>query len=446
MTQTLVTFSEAALRGLVNDPTLTPGRARACRAGLNRLPGRLEFLVHRAGGDEPAPAGDRPRVVVLPETRPDLLTRRLEDVPFFAPPGSTVAVLALGSGPAAGQLAGVCRTGGALRPLDRVRVAGAGLPVVDLAGPGLAPPGDDPGGQTSLPWPEEEVLSRTIGALGEATWRRLRSLHVTLVGCGRTGSLLATGLRRQGVRRLTLLDPDRLEPHNLGEMDGVGAADVGRPKVLALAEALADPYRGATAPPRPLRGPAAVAGSVLSLEGLASLKPADVVACCADNGAARLATALLAALYLKPLLDVGTGVLPGAGGRGRRVGADVRLVLPGCCLLCLGGVADRDAALQALRGEPIAAEGGFRRERLGSLRSLNAVAVGLGLRLLEEFVAGRRSEGAWLRLETDHTGLPALERRPAAQSPSCRVCALACAGDAGINDLLRAVEVLGQPS
>src|SRR5262249_48107349 len=85
------------------------------------------------------------------------------------------------------------------------------------------------------------------------------------------GGARAAGLRGLGVRGLTLLDPDRLEPHNLGEMDVVSAGDVGRPKALALAEALADTYRGATMPRRPTRQPKAVAESVLSLEGLAAL-------------------------------------------------------------------------------------------------------------------------------------------------------------------------------
>jgi hypothetical protein len=425
MTETVVTFSEFALRALVNDPTLTSGQSRTCRAGLNRLPGRLELLVHSVADQEPWPTGNAPRVVVLPEGRPELLGRRLDDVPFFAPPGAVTVVVALGVGMAAGRLAGACRVGSSLRPLDSVRVAGAGLATVRFLEQAADPTSEVP----ALPWPEEEMLSRTIGALGEEAWRRLRGLHVALVGCGRTGSLMAIGLRRLGVRRLTLLDPDRLEPHNLGEMEAVGPADVGRLKAEALADALVSVLPAST------RELTAVPGSVLSLSGLVALKPADMLVCCADRGSARLATALLAALYLKPLLDIGTGVLNGPRPAGRRIGADVRLVLPERCLLCLGGIADLDAARRELLDGPAERAGeDWRRERRGSLWSLNATAVGLALRLLEDFMSGLRADSTWLHLETDATGLPTMESR----SPSgagCPVCARAGTADAGLSAL-----------
>lgn len=432
MIETLVTFSETALRTLVNDLSLTSGRVRACPAGLSRLAGRLEFLVHRAAASEPRPSGDAPRVVVLQESRPELLGRRLDDASFFPPAGVAAAVVALGVGPAAGRVAGIVRIGENLLPLCQVRLAGAGLPAVALNGAAKVL-----GEETSpWPWPEEEVLSRTIGALGEAAWRRLRGLRVALVGCGRTGSLLAVGLRKLGVRRLALLDPDRLEPHNLGEMDAVGPEHVGRPKAEALAEALGGAARVAW-----LRMLTPVFESVLSMPALLALKPADVLVCCADDGSARLATALLATLYLKPLLDIGTGVLHGRGPEDRRLGADVRLLLPGRCLLCLGGVADLDAARRSLRhARPTQPAEDWRRTRRGSLRSLNSVAVGLGLRLLEELIAGHRIESTWLHLECDATGLPALEQRRSPSPSACPACALTGAGDAGLSELSRLLE------
>ena len=169
-----------------------------------------------------------------------------------------------------------------------------------------------------------------------------------------------------------------------------------------------------------------------------ALKPADVFICCVDDDAARLATGLLASLYLRPLLDVGTGVLATSE---PRVGADVRLVLPGRCLLCLGGVADLDAARRdLLHGAASAAPVEWRRQRRGSLRSLNGLAVHLGLRLLEGLVSGRRRDSAWLRLETDASALPALEHRTLPAVPLCRACAWTGTGDAGVGALRRLLE------
>src|SRR5205823_4930180 len=105
-------------------------------------------------------SGDAPRVVILADDRPELLGRRLDDAPFYAPPGSPTAVVALGTGAAAGHLTGVVRAGAALRPLDGVRVAGPGLAEVRLHADA---PDDDDDDSPALPWPAEEVWSRTIG-------------------------------------------------------------------------------------------------------------------------------------------------------------------------------------------------------------------------------------------------------------------------------------------
>lgn len=68
------------------------------------------------------------------------------------------------------------------------------------------------------------------------------------------------------------------------------------------------------------------------------------------------------------------------------MGADVRLVLPGQCLLCCGGLRHPAAARQALVSAEAArtlyAQRDWRRERTGSLASLNLTAVGRALQLL----------------------------------------------------------------
>ncbi len=163
-----------------------------------------------------------------------------------------------------------------------------------------------------------------------------------------------------------------------------------------------------------------------------------MVICCVDNPTARLATAFLAALYLKPLLDIGTGILRTPDGR--RMGADVRLVLPGHCLLCLGGIPGMEEAPARLQGwhagdaldsDPVA----WWRQRAGSLRSLNQLAAAAALRLLEELARGTLRRSTWLHFEFSEEGIPALEERLAERDLSCGLCALSAAGDAGLGSL-----------
>jgi molybdopterin/thiamine biosynthesis adenylyltransferase len=65
----------------------------------------------------------------------------------------------------------------------------------------------------------------------------MRGAHAAVIGCGSLGSVAAEQLVRAGVPRLTLIDPDRVEVHNLTRTV-FGLDDVGRPKVDALADRL----------------------------------------------------------------------------------------------------------------------------------------------------------------------------------------------------------------
>jgi len=141
---------------------------------------------------------------------------------------------------------------------------------------------------------------------------------------------------------------------------------------------------------------------------------------------------VLAKLYLKPLLDIGTGVFETPDNQ-RRAGADVRLVMPETCLLCFGGLNNLAVArARLIAGQDVAAIGDWREQRAGSLRSLNMLAVSLGIRLVEELAAGRRGESAWLRVEFDAAGLPRLEQRSTASQPGCPLCLHGGWGDAGL--------------
>ncbi|MBN1675663.1 MAG: ThiF family adenylyltransferase [Kiritimatiellae bacterium] len=244
-----------------------------------------------------------------------------------------------------------------------------------------------------------ERWSRTIGALGEQAWRRLTDLAYAVVGCGRTGAAVASGLACLGVRSLLLLDPDSLELHNLGEM-AVAPECTGRPKAEILAEQLR-----VLSPPTTLH---ALTCSVTHRLALRAIRNTDFLFSCVDHDAARLAVGVLAALYVKPLIDIATGI-HGAGPE-RRMGADIRLVLPGeRCLLCLGGLTDEPDARRILRSQReeirFYAARDWSDERAGSLASLNHTAASLAQRMAEDLVAERIQHSTWLHLEFDAAGV-----------------------------------------
>jgi hypothetical protein len=63
--------------------------------------------------------------------------------------------------------------------------------------------------------------------------------RAVLVGAGALGSQLALDLAREGAFSWTVVDSDRLMPHNIAR-HGLAAIHVGRPKAVALAEQLGD--------------------------------------------------------------------------------------------------------------------------------------------------------------------------------------------------------------
>ena len=91
--------------------------------------------------------------------------------------------------------------------------------------------------------PSSERYSRQIlfPPIGEAGQAQLAKTRIALVGCGATGSALASLLSRAGIGYLRLIDRDYVEPSNLqrqvlfDEADAAGSL----PKAIAAARKIA---------------------------------------------------------------------------------------------------------------------------------------------------------------------------------------------------------------
>ena len=390
------------LRALADQPE------RGARLNLSRW--RNQWLVRDFSwsGSRPVSAEALRAVLVGEESQlPDPL------------PTEGLGILAIGRGALRGQvwwLASGEESTGVLH------LRGGGLHSLPLLPPGHAP-------AHSQVHPVPPRWSRTVGALGESAWRRLVSQRFAVVGCGRTGSLLAAGLVRLGVAAVALIDPDYIDAHNLGEADLLLPADLHRPK----AEALAGHLRKLSVAPNRIQ---AIHAALDSPPGLEAVQSADIVVGCADSNGARLLAAVNATLHHKILLDIGAGIfLPSeADGstHGRHMGADVRLIVPGDgCLLCRGNLTNYHQALSELFSKA-QSPAPWWRQRAGSLRSLNQMAVGLGLRLLEDLAAERINGSVWASLEFDGSGRVQVDypNPPPATEP-CPLCARAGWGQGG---------------
>jgi len=162
----------------------------------------------------------------------------------------------------------------------------------------------------------QQVFSKgTIGLL--------RSLSAAVIGCSGTGSLVVEQLARLGIGRLVLVDPDLVEEKNLNRILNTGKEDVylGKPKVFALASAIARMGLGQEVLPLPL--------NLVSQRAVREIAACDVVFGCTDGAEARHALNRLATFYSMPYFDVGIRLdADGSGGISNISGA-VHYLQPG---------------------------------------------------------------------------------------------------------------------
>ena len=87
-------------------------------------------------------------------------------------------------------------------------------------------------------------LRRTIDTWGEKCQHSIANLRIGVVGVGSVGCVIAESLARIGVGNIVLIDPDRVETHNLDRLLYANRTDVGKEKVQFVAQHL---KRNATA-------------------------------------------------------------------------------------------------------------------------------------------------------------------------------------------------------
>lgn len=300
-------------------------------------------------------------------------------------PTQLLALALVGMGPDRSSWDGCVVENGQVERLDAIRVVGPGM--MCLRRP------------ANSEWidPTKEDLerwSRTRGALGDAVWNKVAESRVLLIGAGRNGSAMAFQLAALGIRALTIVDPDHLGCENLDASFCVTEQDVGRPKSVALQERLVA-FRSGCA--------------ITSIEHAAThplvskqARNADLIVTCVDNDSPRLAAALLAGRFLRPHLDVGTGVTLDDAGQ-RVLAGDVRLLLPQQgCMSCVGGLRNEEEARYELFAPPGALKRRsampWNQERAGSLITLNSMTVAMAVQLWLDLVTGTLRHSHWHRL------------------------------------------------
>ncbi len=195
------------------------------------------------------------------------------------------------------------------------------------------------------------IFERQALAFGPALASTLAQLTIAVVGCGGTGSAVASLLARLGVGNLILIDPDTVEITNLNRLHGATMQDAisHANKVDAVSRHINSMGLGT---------------KIRSLKSYVSdprawdlLRCSDIIFGCTDDNSGRLLINRFAYFYVVPVIDVGLGIELSRATPPRIEALDGRVTVlqPGAtCLLCRGVIRQDLARAEALkRADPL---------------------------------------------------------------------------------------------
>lgn len=175
-----------------------------------------------------------------------------------------------------------------------------------------------------------ELFKRTVTVWGEANHQKLARLRVGVVGLGSVGSVVAESLARMGMKRVTLIDFDRVERHNLDRLLGSSRSDIGKLKVDVAERQM---RLASTADGLEITS---IAESIVAENGYKAALDCDVLFSCVDRPRARSILNHMAYAHLIPVVDGGISVRF-KDGKFSGVDWQVQTVAPDRpCLSCLG--------------------------------------------------------------------------------------------------------------
>jgi len=147
-----------------------------------------------------------------------------------------------------------------------------------------------------------EVLKRTIDTWGVEAQKLISRLRVGIVGLGSVGCIVAEAMSRIGIEQITLVDPDRVEAHNLDRLLYGTAKDIGKRKVDVAKRAM---MRSATAHSIKID---ALPISIHDREAYETALDCDILFSCVDRPLPRDVLNYIAHAHLIPVVDGGVSV------------------------------------------------------------------------------------------------------------------------------------------
>ena len=152
------------------------------------------------------------------------------------------------------------------------------------------------------PKPRRDILRRTYDTWGISAQNNISRLKVGIVGVGSVGCIVAEALARIGVGEIVLIDPDKVERHNLDRLLYGTVKDIGKCKVEVAEKAI---RLHSTA--RDIKV-VSLPASIHTWSAYKSALDCDVIFSCVDRPVARDVLNYIAYAHLIPVIDGGVAV------------------------------------------------------------------------------------------------------------------------------------------
>lgn len=277
--------------------------------------------------------------------------------------------------------------------------------------------------------PDQEVMARTILALGTDTMSELTSnCSIVIIGVGGLGSAIAENLVHMGFNNLVLVDHDIVEKTNLNRIVGAKYEDAEKkcPKVEAMKRHLDDiiPTLSISTIERDIEDVASDA------EIDSRIAEASFIVVATDNHLSRLKAQELAFRYFIPLVSAGVNITVEES-KVTNYSGSVILARMGdrICLSCLGILDPMEISYEKNRenmiGEHFVKKGYVTGEDIKhpAVKTLNAVLASLAVEEIVNLFSNRRATNNYL--EYDDTNGPSIRPLDISQftaSGGCFTC------------------------
>ena len=192
------------------------------------------------------------------------------------------------------------------------------------------------------PYDSTPMLQRTIETWGIGVQKRIQRLRIGIVGVGSVGAIVAEALARIGVSDITLIDPDRIEVHNLDRFIFGTPRLIGKLKVRQVKKEIA---RHSTHENVQIR---AIARGIEYEDAYREALDCDLLLSCVDSPVPRDVLNFIAVANGIPVVDAGVAVEVNPKNREFESARwRSHIVIPGnACLRCAGQYSSSDVVAQ----------------------------------------------------------------------------------------------------